>query len=417
MKPIAMKCSQEQFEEMRPLLIKDGRFKVGCIDSFKTYEYLVNNYGESLGTITNMKLGSLGNKRNIFHTWDKDTFLKYCDMLPSPTFKVGDMVTYKSKEKCGSQYWYGGCDLEGEKGKILKVGEYLPKHGCYSVEVTVPFSESGKYEYEMLESEFVEYDNKNKHIPKCEVLPLFTIEEITNPKSNIIVYIDSQEDWEKLKEVVDVKNRTHAYYGPYCYNFSDGTYSSESNNTSPGAYSEKSIIITINQIISDSSNKTIKKMKKTSCTAKELIKIVDIACDSWKSKLYSYLQRVDDTGNIHFTEYEVMEMFEAATSEQKSVLDNIFPEKLNIDFYKIKSGSVVKIKYTGNHVNGKEYVDFSKPVDVVLFKTKGFIRNNGVYYFPKNRHHDSYCTFHQNGKYIVFTSDGVIDYITDVIEY
>ena len=415
MKPIAMKCSKEQFEEIRPLLIKDDRFKVKFIDSFKTHEYLINNYAELLGTITNMKLGRLGNKRDIFHTWDKDTFLKYCDILPSPTFKVGDMVTYKSKEKCGGSYKFGGRDLEGETGKILVVGEYLPDCGCYSVVLTAPFSESEVYTYAMLESEFVEYDNKNKYIPKCEVLPLFTIEEITNPKSNIIVYIDFQEDWEKLKEVVGLKNITTHYYGPYCYSFSEGTYSSTSSNISPGEYSEKSIIITIDQIIFDSSNKTIKKMRKNNCTAKELIKIVDIACDSWKSKLYGYLQRVDDTGNIHFTEYEVMEMFEAATSKQKSVLDNIFPETPNIDFSKIKSGSVVKIKYTGNHVHGSEYVNFSKPVDVVLFKTRGFIRNNG--YLPKNRHHDSYCTFYQNGKYIVFTSDDVIDYITDVIEY
>lgn len=77
-------------------------------------------------------------------------------------FKVGDKVTYKSKKDCigktGSlgYYYFGGKDFGGYKGTVMNIGSWVPEMKCYKLSVS--FSDSGSLHYNMLESEFVEYD-------------------------------------------------------------------------------------------------------------------------------------------------------------------------------------------------------------------------------------------------------------------
>lgn len=67
-------------------------------------------------------------------------------------FKVGDRVTYKSKDECHG-YKYGGIDNDGYVGTIRKYGAYNSDENCYLMAVS-----SREGEYNMLESEFREYD-------------------------------------------------------------------------------------------------------------------------------------------------------------------------------------------------------------------------------------------------------------------
>lgn len=87
-----------------------------------------------------------------------------------------------------------------------------------------------------------------------------------------------------------------------------------------------------------------------------------------------------------------------------------------IDYSRIKTGSKVMLKYTGQHCNGFNDTDNTQPYDVVLFKSEHCINAHGRFY-PNGEVRKSSCTFHQNGKFVLFSSDKNTDYITEVIEY
>lgn len=87
-----------------------------------------------------------------------------------------------------------------------------------------------------------------------------------------------------------------------------------------------------------------------------------------------------------------------------------------IDYSRLKTGSKVKIKFTSCHVDGIGSIDLDYPVDIVFYKTVQRMYT-GAGFITADGHHKHYITFHQNGKYCVFSSDTSIDYITEVIEY
>jgi len=65
-------------------------------------------------------------------------------------------------------------------------------------------------------------------------------------------------------------------------------------------------------------------------TAEQLLTIYYIACNSWKAKLKIYFLRIDLDNKINLSSNEVEQMFEAATTEQKQILNNIFPNKIDL---------------------------------------------------------------------------------------
>lgn len=148
----------------------------------------------------------------------------------------------------------------------------------------------------------------------------------------------------------------------------------------------------------------------------DVLKIHKVACSNWKRIISNYLTRVDSEQNITFTEKEVDDMFAAATSEQKPVLTEIFGEKKKeIDYDRLKTGSKVMIKYTGQHCNGIEGIDTNQPVDIVFYKSPCYISNNNM--FGTGDGYQRFIVFYQNGKFAMFRSEQRVDYITEVIEY
>lgn len=156
------------------------------------------------------------------------------------------------------------------------------------------------------------------------------------------------------------------------------------------------------------------EVQKLTVPATDVLKIHEIACSGWKKKIATYLSRVDVKQMITFTQEEVDAMFDAATKGQELKLIEIFGRAEKIDFTKIKTGSKVMIKYAGSHCSGIEGIDINEPVDVVFYKTRFLINVHG---FSKEGIGDSYVTFHQGGKFVLFASDSEIDYITKVIQY
>jgi hypothetical protein len=160
-----------------------------------------------------------------------------------------------------------------------------------------------------------------------------------------------------------------------------------------------------------------KNTMKTIISFTEIMKIHSVACNTWKQKIATeYLPRVNSDQKIQFTIKEIEDMFEVATTSQKSVLEEIFgKQQEKIDWDKIKTGSKVMIKHTGEHCDGFSRINESKPVTVVFFKTKHFICHG--HEFVTSGSCESCCTFYQDGNYVLFSSVNNTDYITSVVEY
>ena len=80
---------------------------------------------------------------------------------PKKRFKVGDQITYKSvKDLPMKNYENGGECQGGCVGKIISYRNYVREFNCY--EINVSSSDKCCGVYEMLESEFVEYDTPKK---------------------------------------------------------------------------------------------------------------------------------------------------------------------------------------------------------------------------------------------------------------
>ena len=81
--PIAMKCTQEQFEAVRPKLIG---LKITSISPFSDYNYLVNNLWGELKLISNIPYNYNGShNRKVYEEWNEKTFLKACGIETEPT--------------------------------------------------------------------------------------------------------------------------------------------------------------------------------------------------------------------------------------------------------------------------------------------------------------------------------------------
>lgn len=73
--PIAMKCNQEQFNEIK-VLLESGGCKIVDISDFIQHCYLVNNFNEVQKDIGNVDEGMIENfNRKVYHKWDKNIFL------------------------------------------------------------------------------------------------------------------------------------------------------------------------------------------------------------------------------------------------------------------------------------------------------------------------------------------------------
>jgi hypothetical protein len=170
------------------------------------------------------------------------------------------------------------------------------------------------------------------------------------------------------------------------------------------------------QSLMEQSELTSKKENMNKVNKSDLGRIHNVACSTWKSKLKTYAQRNPFGDSIELSDSEIDEMFAAATSSQVPVLVSILGErKEQIDFNRIKTGSKVMITCTGQHCNGITGIDLDEPVDVVFYNTQHFINEDE--YFHKEGSHSSYTTLHQGSKFVLFSSERGIDFITKVIEY
>jgi hypothetical protein len=73
--PISMRCTQEQFEEIRPILEANG-CNVSDIHPFYAVPYLINFRFDKINNITNYDLPKTNSK--VYEIWNAQIFLEAC---------------------------------------------------------------------------------------------------------------------------------------------------------------------------------------------------------------------------------------------------------------------------------------------------------------------------------------------------
>lgn len=92
-RPIAMRCTQEQFYKIKPKL--EGIGEIGILNkAFSLYEYLTNNYNQEKNTfdfIGSDIFWASEHRNNIHETWNESLFLEACGIKPE--FKDNRILT------------------------------------------------------------------------------------------------------------------------------------------------------------------------------------------------------------------------------------------------------------------------------------------------------------------------------------
>lgn len=74
--PVAMKCTPEQFDTIKPKL---KGLRIGFLSSFTDFIYLVNNFGGRVKSINNVMPHAKGDfDREVYEIWNEEIFLKAC---------------------------------------------------------------------------------------------------------------------------------------------------------------------------------------------------------------------------------------------------------------------------------------------------------------------------------------------------
>lgn len=92
--PIAMKCNQEQFKAIKPILEEHG-MEIVSITPFDKYPYLTNSLSNRQGLISNVSSSHKYRYPRFCHEqWNQDIFLKACGIETNQNTK---MKTYNIK--------------------------------------------------------------------------------------------------------------------------------------------------------------------------------------------------------------------------------------------------------------------------------------------------------------------------------
>jgi hypothetical protein len=92
-RPIAMRCTQEQFDLIKPRLVSGKGLTIECITNFDEFTYLVNNLANELNVISNIMIDeSCKNGREIHETWNEKIFLEACGIEIEKTKDVFEIT-------------------------------------------------------------------------------------------------------------------------------------------------------------------------------------------------------------------------------------------------------------------------------------------------------------------------------------
>ena len=130
MKAISMKCSEEQFNKIRPILENNGLLH--DIKNFDEFPYLVNDsYGE-FGKVSNWSEASkYMNNREAFEKWDEKIFLEYCDIKEDYVFP-DKWCIQDCREVTDFAMEYFGCNNEVFSSYLHVNGQIVKNNTFYA---------------------------------------------------------------------------------------------------------------------------------------------------------------------------------------------------------------------------------------------------------------------------------------------
>jgi hypothetical protein len=124
MKAIAMRCTKEQFEAVKPKLEKAGRIGQ-LLGAFKEFQYLTNDYNgkEDLvfDFISSGAIWRNEHQENIHETWNEKVFLEACGIETEQTYTLTKEMLLKLTDPIAKEWFPEAFDVELEVGKWYKV--------------------------------------------------------------------------------------------------------------------------------------------------------------------------------------------------------------------------------------------------------------------------------------------------------
>jgi len=89
---IYMKCSEEQYKKIKPIL-KKHNVQLGTIIQFNTFNYLVVDKDSSCVFVTNTLVDyDNGKNKTIYDTWDETFFLNACGIYNANSLSLISII-------------------------------------------------------------------------------------------------------------------------------------------------------------------------------------------------------------------------------------------------------------------------------------------------------------------------------------
>ena len=328
-KPIGMRCNQEQFNAITPKLEQVG-FKINLEFSPTCFPYLVNNYSgrtKEIACVQSHTVHDSEYNRTVFEKWNEQTFLEYCGIVS----KEPRMVTTAdigAKVIRGRDWKWGGQDRGSVYGVIVlhkRSGwvrvEWKDKNNSVIDENSYRIGTNGCYDLYYYEEQSNQYEEQSNQ-PEF-VLPEKWAVAITEGNREVLL------DWVRKQFKYNGEYETVFVTGAYALSKHpvDASYLWSGHITGLLDRDCEYKLITFGQFqqhVLKQSIETMKKYTNYTVNATELFKIHKVACSTWKSRILDYLKRTDAQQQVTFTEEEIDGMFSAATANQEIVLVEIF---------------------------------------------------------------------------------------------
>jgi len=107
MRPIAMRCNQEQFDSIKDRL----EYHHSNIDNFNRYPYLTNAF-RGRDVIANIDTEPNDWNRTVYETFDANIFLQACDIEVEKVWKGSEM------QSCINGVWFDCSDVNKYRLKL-----------------------------------------------------------------------------------------------------------------------------------------------------------------------------------------------------------------------------------------------------------------------------------------------------------
>ena len=339
MKPIAMKCTQEQWEDIKPLLTRDN-ILIRLISKFNDSTYLTNCFAGVISNISNICIEEIDNYgRKVYTEWDKNIFLEACDIKIISEFIIDKWYKYNNIDNENYYIKCKGHNKNNSKvvGETITNGLYL-EYDYWSSETCIKKALDNGPLTDL--TEIQEY-LPDYHIDKFK--SEFTLPEKwcilrTKENANIINSFFNKPENNKIR---------FFYYSIIDYLTSDHINAESwvaASSCKPDKYTE----ITLEQfkkyiLKQDNMNATdINKTFPFRLDPRSAQRIIDIACSTWKSKLASMWAHNMVLGKpVEISESFYKEMRSACTNEQHKLFDYIFGKDVEKCPYKVGDWIVV----------------------------------------------------------------------------